>query len=127
MTVEIPEFATEFAADALFRYQFKLDGELLTLTLKPVSEIPLGLLEDAYEAQRDGDDQAQTWAILKWGAATDEDRVLLRRLPSKGIPMIMDAWQKHGEIELGELSRLPDSSGNGATATPSKSTSSTPG
>lgn len=120
----IPEFRSTFDDDQLFRFSLLYDGEPLTVTLKPMNELPLGIVEDAYDQARDGDEQGATWATLRWGAATPEDRELMRRLPGRAMELIMEAWQKHSEIELGESSRLPTSSDDGATAKPSSTISS---
>jgi len=121
---EIPEFTTEFADEQLFHYPLKIDGVEHTVILRPLAEIPMGVLEDAYEAQRKGDDQAQLWGPLKWGAVSDEVRALIRRLPGHGWAKIMDAWQAHGDIQLGESSKLSISSNGDNSEKPSKSISS---
>lgn len=108
-----------------FTYTVKLaaegeDAVEHVLTFKPLSEIPTGILRRARK-----DPEEQLWGPFEW-ALSEDDLALLDLLPASTLPKILEAWQQASEIELGEFSKSSSLSVNGATAKPSKSTSSIP-
>ena len=102
-----------------FTYEVKdKDGNVTdTLTFRPLSEIPTGILR---RARRDPEEQL--WGPFEW-ALDEKGLAVLDTLPANELPKILEAWQKHSEIELGEFGKSTTSPVAGAPAGRSKPTS----
>jgi hypothetical protein len=107
----------------MYEHKVELDDgdgntETVVLTLKPLTQIPIGVLR-----KHRGDSEAQMWATFEWGLP-EEQLDVFDRIPADQIEAIMTGWQADDGkgVPVGESSASPASSTG--TARPSKQTSS---
>jgi hypothetical protein len=100
-----------------FEYKVETpDGEHHVLTLKPMTDVPIGILR-----RNRGNDEEQMFLTLEW--ALDADQLeILDMLPGSKLQDIVEAWQAADGVTLGESGASSGSSK--PTARRSKPTSS---
>lgn len=69
-----------------------------TLTFKPFSVVPLGLIRKNRKNPEEG-----MWAIFEW-ALTDDDLAVFDYLPISDVEEVFITWQEAGEVTAGESS-----------------------
>lgn len=83
--------------NAAFTYEVTGDdGQTHTLTFKSLTKLPAGILR-----RHRHQPEEQLWAPFEW-ALSPEDLEILDEVPSDELPKILEAWQKHNGVELGE-------------------------
>jgi hypothetical protein len=100
-----------------FEYKVETaDGENVVLVLRPITEVPIGILR-----RNRGNDEEQMFSTLEWGL-DKKNLEILDKLPATLLEDIVRAWQSNAGVTLGESAASSGSSK--PTARRSKPTSS---